>query len=355
MKRFLVLLVIGGVALGSWYALEYRVRMPEATLANVPNGAAAVMMVKVPELLNSTLYRELVVHGGHDTGLTRLRERCGFDPLAQFRRVVVFASGFEREHLDHMGFAADGPFEHEALAECVKQAVVDEGGQAMRRVEIEGMPAVAPAEGDSRLAFLGSEGMAGGSEATVRQIIQTVRGDRESALSDPELARLWEKIASGQDAVLVARVPEHWQDVLQHRLGRLASGLLGELAGLQSFAAGVRVQRGLGFAIVLNVGDFASATQLVAALEARMLPLLQNPLISMSPAGPALRRVHIQAQLQDVMIAADIREDRLVQLIALGRGMYQGIMPTMFGGGAPFPPGQAPSRQPAAPTPPAQP
>jgi len=313
--------LVGAVFFGSWYWQMRDPRLPAAALANVPSGATAVASIDVHAVVESTLWRELVVNAGQDRGLARLRERCGFDPLEQFDRIIGFVSGTDATRLDHVGFVAEGPFDHEKLAGCVRDAVREEGGASLRRVEVEGMPAIAPDRGDSRVAFIGSRGMAGGAEATVQQIIQTAVHGAESADADPELRRLWQRVQQGRDVVAVAHVPPHWQRVLQERLALAGGAVVERLAHLRALGAGLRLGRGrgLGVGLVLDLGSPEQAAGLVAALQDRLRPLLDDALISLSPAGPVLRTVHIEAQGTDAVVTADVREDRLVRLIELYR------------------------------------
>ena len=81
------------------------------------------------------------------------------------------------------------------------------------------MPAIASADGPSRAAFLGRDGIVGGDEAVVRQAILVDHGEAEGADSDPVLARLWQRVASREQVVAVAQVPANWRGWLGRMLG----------------------------------------------------------------------------------------------------------------------------------------
>lgn len=315
-RAFLALVFLGAAGAAAYWLLG-GVRLREPLVENVPERAAAYARVDVRALLRSPWWRRFVTERGGDQGLQRMRERCGIEPSDQLHELAAFVGADGPRSLDHVTFLARGPFEHEALGECMKKVVEEDGG-GLRRVELDGVPAVAGARGDSRIAFFGRDGAAFGNERSVREVIAVAKGER--AKIGGTLRALHDAVAQGEhppELVAVAVLPEHWREAVQQRVE--APGVFGEaLDSLRAVAVAARVSRGLALSVRVRLDDAALVAPLVEQLRLQRDAALDDPLLALSAAGPALRRVAAEARGEDLVLAVDLDDalaERLVDLI----------------------------------------
>lgn len=311
-------LVLVAIALGcaglAWgiSALTGRSR-PRTALAAAPEGASIVAQIDAPALLASPIWQALVAEDGG--GLDRVERDCGFDPLARLRAVSIFVIGTETRPLERLGFLARGDLPREELVACVER-VVDEDGGAIRRVEIDGVPAIASEHGPSRAAFVGSDGIVGGDELIVREVLRTDRGDAPGADRDAELVSLWQRVQGRGEVIAVARVPAHWRDWL----GRLGDEIaLDALEQVSAIGLGARIRSGLGLTVALDAGSPEAARGIVEVARAQRDVLLEDTLLRVSPLGAALRRVELDVDRGTVVATVDLDEERLTALVQLVR------------------------------------
>lgn len=317
------LLVVGAAGAYFWFR---GATLDLDPLNNVPATASAVLHLDVPAVRSSALWRRLVIEPGYGGGLERVAERCGFDPLSGVANLTAFAEGEERWSLDHVGFIARGEFDHERLGECVRSVVGEEGGHVVR-VDMEGVPAIA-GEGDSRAAFLGSDGIVLGHEDTVTRVLHAVRDEDPSVGSDAVLRSLFERVGRGREIVFVGRVPPRWRDAAARAAGDTA--LLGEL---EQVGFGARVSRGLAFGALLRMRDVAAAERVAAHLRGLVEQALARPLVSLSPLGPALRRLNLVAEGSEVNVAAEYDDEQVARLFELA-AQLGGLRDALEGGPA---------------------
>lgn len=301
------LMIVGALGAYFWFR---GATLDADPLQNVPATASAVLHLDVPAVRGSAFWRRLVVEPGYGGGLDRVAERCGFDPLSGVATLTGFAEGEERWSLDHVGFIARGEFKQERLGECVRSVVGEEGGTVVR-VDMEGVPAVA-GEGDSRAAFLGSDGVVLGHEDTVTRVIGAVRDEHPAVGSDAVVRSLFERVGRGREVVFVGRVPPRWRDAAARAAGDVS--LLGEL---EQVGFGARVSRGFAFGALLRMHDDDAAETVAAHLRGLVEQALARPLVSLSPLGPALRRVNLVAEGQEVNIAGEYDDEQVARLFEL--------------------------------------
>lgn len=310
------LLVAAAIGAAAWAWRARGSGLPAAPLAVAPAASSAVAHVSVPALLRSSAWRRLAERQEALRGVRRIEAACGFDPLSQLTDLVVFATGDAPGDLDHVGFVARGDLEHERLAECVRRVVESDGG-SVRRVEIDGVPAIAGGRGRSRAAFVGRDAVVGGHEDVVREVIAVGRGDRPGALGDAALARLWDRV-SGGDVTVAARVPERWREALRRYLGGEELGdARRSLAGLRGVAVGVDLAGGVQVGAVLEMGDEAEAGRVVEAVRGRIAALLERTMVRLSVAGPVLRRAQSDQDGRDAVLTVRVREEEIDSLIEL--------------------------------------
>lgn len=312
----MVLLAVLTIAAGA-AALDHFLsarRLPDHALALAPVGTTGVARVDVPALLASPLWAAWVGEG--DEGYQRVVETCGFDPLADLTTADVYVLGTARRPLDQIGFVARGALRHEALVRCVEQVTAEEVG-GVHEVELEGVRAIASDHGDSRAAFLGQDGLVGGDEALVRDVIRRFHGEGPSLLEDETLVALWREVEVREELTLVLRVPESWRA----GLGRMVAGdpRWAPVTSVSAVALGARIRDGFGATLVLELGGRDDARDARAALLEAVEGLLSRPLVQLSSIGGALRSIDAEADGARLVVTADLNDDQLAAVVAYAR------------------------------------
>ena len=320
-KSALLLAIIVGVGALSWWLVGRSRPLAADPLGRVPGTATAVAWIDTGALLGSPLWDRIVRARGGDEGIRRLERSCGFDPIARLTDVVLFATGDETDRLDRVGVVARGDLDHEALVECVSKVVEDDGGE-VRRVSIEGVSAVA-GRGSSRAAFIGTDGIVAGSEPLVREVIGVTQGDAEPASEDETLARLWRRVAGGRHIVLVAHVPGPWRDAARRIARENDRDSLAELAGARAIGAGVRVTRGFGAGVALEMRSEEQARAAEAAVRAEIDRALDQPMIALSPLAPALRRIDFETQNAELILTVELSTSQVDDLVDLAEELWE--------------------------------
>lgn len=306
-------IALGSVALALGLARLGGSTRAHTPLALAPAGSSIVVHLDVPALLRSPLWEALA---GDDVGLAHVREACGFDPLARLRTAEIFVVGTTRRPLDQVGFVARGDLPREELVRCV-ELVVEEDGGGVHAVEIEGVPALASDHGASRAAFLAPDGVVAGDETIVREILRIDHGTARGSDDDASFRRLWTRVATREEIVAVARIPERWRGAIERAVARMDG--LESLADVVTVGLGARLRDGLGATVVLEMEGAGDARTLEAGLRARIEAARADVLVRLSTVGGALRHVDLEAQERDLVITVDLDEDELEAVVALAR------------------------------------
>lgn len=312
--RLGLLILIGlCVAVAALIGVLGQPRPVRTTLEMAPGGTTMVGHVFVPALLVSPLWQAYV---GEDEGMSRIERLCGFSPLAQLTDVDAYVVGTDDGPLDHLAFLARGQLDGERLAACVGQVVEEDGG-AVREVRIEGLRAIASVHGEGRAAFLAQDTVIGGDETLVRELIHLDHGTTEPS-DDAALARLWGVVAGRREVLLAVRVPDGWRDAIMHAL-ESAPGLM-PVAHADAVALGATVSHGgLGATLSIACRRSEDAHRLAEAVRNTIADALDQPLVRLSAAGVALRRIEVEPREQDLVATLDLDRHQLEEVVALLR------------------------------------
>ncbi|MBK8169746.1 MAG: hypothetical protein IPK60_05325 [Sandaracinaceae bacterium] len=351
-KQQILFGVLGATLLGVTGYLAFRphASLPEKPLESVPNSAVLVAHANVAALIRSPVFRELT-QGSGDSSIARLRSLCGFNPLEAIREATLFVSEGGNLSPEHIGVVLRGRVGAGDLGQCLRRAVETDGG-TIRNTTIEGFPAVVSTGGVSRAVFVGDDGFVEGAEAPVLAALHAANGSGRSAARDPQLADLWEKLGADRDLSVLSRVPASWREPLTALAARQQ---IPALAHLVAMGIGLRVAEGVTAAAIIRASAPEFARSIAEAITAYKAQIARTALIGFTPFGAALAGVRIEAQGNDVVIAADLTAAQVSALVSLvTEGGLSGI-----GGSAPqAPPGVAQQPTPAPtqlPTGPAQP
>lgn len=319
-------LIVAGVvaALTAWgMSWMSAPEVPESALAAAPAGSSIVMRVDVAAVTASHAWSLLIEEDGPEDGVRRVERACGYDPLELVEEAFVFVSGTRERPFGEVGFVAQGDMARGAanrrrLLDCVGAVVP--GGGALRRIEIDGVPAIASSSGESHAAFVGGDGVVAGDRAMVARAIRVAAGDAPSAAGDATLARLWARVSADRDIVAVARLPERWIPAMRRMARRLESDL-SALSSVRALGIGVRVRSGLSIGLAAETADAAAARELERALLTKLDALMDEPLVRLSTLGRVLRRVRTEAQGSELVVTASVTDPQLDSLVSLWRDL----------------------------------
>ena len=211
--------------------------------------------------------------------------------------------------------------------------------------------------GEGVMAFIGRRGLAWGQRETVVSVIRAVRGEGGRASEDELLNRLYNTIGRDREVVIVSHIPEPWIPALRQLAqsrGEDVARMAEPFFATKAIGLGARVSVGLAIGALFSMRDAESAEILTRTLRAELETLMAQPIINMSPIGPALRRINVNQSGVDVNIAFDLQQERVENLFSLAERF--GV--TGGGPGAPPPPpgplvGPGGTFSPTSPTPPA--
>ena len=178
--------------------------------------------------------------------------------------------------------------------------------------------------------------MAIGDEPTVRQVIGVVRDSEPSATGDRVLARLWDRVASGRDVVLIGHVPPNWQQSVRELMGVDPQVEVREiLNSIKAFGIGVTFSNGVQLGSVLAMRDQAAATSLATSTRQQLDALSSNMLVSLTPFGPVVRAIRTEQHGQDFVVTVDLPRDRLDRMVQFAQGWADDRAQRAQQGGAP--------------------
>jgi hypothetical protein len=285
---------------------------PRSTLEMAPLGTTMIAHVEVPALLRSPIW---AAFAGEDEGMSRIERVCGSNPLESLRTADVYVVGTDESPLAQLGFLARGDLDHERLVACVGDVVEGDGG-GVHEVTLEGVRAIASDHGDGRAAFLGRDGIVGGGETLVRELIHLDHGSARP-MDDPALARLWAIVIGRRQVVAALHVPDRWRGAIARYLAELPA--LRPVERAAAVAIGANLDHGIGLTVALACERAADAEELAASLRFTIAEQLEDAMVALSPLGAALRRLEIEPQDRDVIVTLDLTERQLELVVSLIR------------------------------------
>jgi len=346
-RAFFVVLALMIVAAGGFaiYRFVRGIELPEAPLANVPKSSSFVGYVRFGAVVRSETLKSILSPDVIEDRLERIRTRCGVDPAEQVDDVILFADGGGIDAIDNVGLIARGPFDYEKLRTCFRQAFAEDGLGEMRIGEIAGVPAAFPEDSEQAAAFLGRRAVAVGTESIIRKIIGVVRDGRPSGAEDPSLTRLWTRLSTGQDIVLLGRViPQLREKLRELATSPMAARYRELIEKLDAFGIAADVSQGLDLALVLSMHDTDSAQSASTAIRAQVDALKNDMFVSLTPFGPVVRSIRTDLEGPDLLITVDLPLDRLERLIQFATAWRSNLT-----GGSTGTTGSQPAPTPSAP------
>ena len=312
----LITLAVLVVAAGAWWLFWPRLALPANPLAAIPADAYGMARIKVDRVIASEPYKRLVVEQGGARGIERVQVLCGFDPLARIAELYVFARPAPDRGVPRVAFVARGDLRHAELLDCGKM-ISGGDASALRREDIDGIPAFHSKQGSSLAAFVGRDGVVGGDADSVRAAIHTLRGKAPSLTEDAQLGALYRELEQGADVTLVTRWPEDVEPWLRS-LAALTDPSVLEFAQLR--AAGINLTTAAGRiagGALLIAPDARRASGFVSLAQQGIARLLTIPGIGLTPAASVLRGMQMEARGDRATFTGTIKVSTLEALLEL--------------------------------------
>ncbi|MFK7992394.1 MAG: hypothetical protein AB8I08_40610 [Sandaracinaceae bacterium] len=308
--RWILLAAVVLIGGGLLFSQLQRDALPEHPLGLAPEGAEIIASLDVAAVLSSHLF-DVLLEEDTDGDVRRVEETCGYDPLQEVDRALVFSMGTDRP-FEQLGFVARGELargraHRQRLVECVRSVLSGRGG-GVSSTEVEGLSAVASVRGDSVATFFGEDAVLGGDRALVAQTVRVARGQAASAVTDSDLRAVFDRLRAS-DLVVVGRLPDAWLPAMM----QMASGLdpsVGALLTVRTLGLGARLQGGVELRLVLRSTD-ADAGAIADVVTAQGAEVLRDLRVRLSVVGTVLRAMQVERAGPDVVIQVRATDDQV--------------------------------------------
>ncbi|MGK3988391.1 hypothetical protein WME99_35440 [Sorangium sp. So ce136] len=328
-----LVLLLAGVLLGGGLAwlLGRRQEAPPAApraLDAVPAGALLVATLDLPALRASPAFAPFLREEREIPGLGKVRDVCGFDPLAALTEVAVAipAAGESGD----FGLAASGAVQDEALLACASKVIKARGGQPVVST-IGSFRAVrdSSAEGHGEIAVRPGGPILLGGGAYLRAMIDAADGRAPSVGATDAHDAIAREVGEGAARVTVVLTPEQ-----RAELGReLAASGAGRSPAASIRSGGVGVALGPEIAVhgVVLCDAEAPCAALGAELRAARDARAEDFATRLIGFGAVLERVAIAAEGKALHARVKLSAEEagvLVDRLASLRGLRQPAQPT---------------------------
>ncbi|WP_437622091.1 hypothetical protein [Sorangium sp. So ce1151] len=341
-----LVLLLAGVLLGGGLAwlLGRRQEAPLAApraLDAVPAGALLVATLDLPALRASPAFAPFLREEREIPGLGKVRDVCGFDPLAALTEVAVAipAAGESGD----FGLAASGAVQDEALLACASKVIKARGGQPVVST-IGSFRAVrdSSAEGHGEIAVRPGGPILLGGGAYLRAMIDAADGRAPAVGATDAHDGIAREVGAGAARVTVVLTPEQ-----RAELGReLAASGAGRSPAASIRSGGVGVALGPEIAVhgVVLCDAEAPCAELGAELRAARDARAEDFATRLIGFGAVLERVAIAAEGKALHARVKLSAEEagvLVDRLASLRGLRQPAplpapaLPARDGSGAP--------------------
>lgn len=309
-----------------------RPRASASLLDSVPRDSWLVATLDVPALRTSPLARPILGTGDKTPipGLGPLVARCGFDPVARLREVVVTSP--ENGERGDFGVAFSGDFTKDELSKCAENVIRARGGNPA--TSTRGGFTLVEDTGDAthaRLAYREGGPFLVGSGAWLDAMIDATerKGDRMRSEHTELRAALAGKGGAAPALVVTALLPASVRDKLKADLGPElgAEGDKAYAGVLAVSAAGIAVRLG-GHAANAPANGATSTTEITAELrceaasscdevkkliERKRLAFSRDLTVRLIGLGPLLDSLVIDARGGALSLGAQASSDELAR------------------------------------------
>ncbi|TKC99890.1 hypothetical protein [Polyangium fumosum] len=295
-----------------WQRREMARPLP-ATLDAIPEGALLVATADLGALRRSDAFAPLLSETREIPGLGKVRDVCGFDPMAGLTElgVAVPSSGGDGD----FGLVASGAIDPDALLACASKVIEARGGRsvvnpigAFRTVRDASQSTsgaeIAVREGGPILLGAGSY---------LRAMIDAAEGRVPSARADGDHTKLAAEAGPGALRVTVVLTPEQRRTLLEEIALSGAQG--SPAASVVGLGLSVTIGERVGLSGVVACDAAAPCADLARIFEGKRTAQSGDPLVRLMGLGPILERLQIGAEGPRISARVDMSTDEATELV----------------------------------------
>ena len=287
---------------------------PPSALGAVPKGATAVITFDLKELRASPLAAPYLAGERKIEGLGRIRDACGFDPLAMVNELVLAVpESFDAE----FGISATGTFVDGPVVDCATKVIATRGGRPVSS-SVGSFRTVRDVESPSsgEIAVRPGGPLLFGGGAYLRAMIDAVDGSLASLPADDPHLTLRSEL-DGHDTITITLVLSQSQrKVVAEELAAAGGSAPLPIGAIGSAAAGLSLAgEDAKLRVVISCDDPQAASALVAlALEAKRDAASSQPAVLLG-AEPLLGRLSVEARGARVLASVDAKVEELEAIL----------------------------------------
>jgi len=303
--------VVGAVA-WLWQKREMARPLP-GTLDAIPEGALLVATADLGALRRSPSFAPLISETREIPGLGKVRDVCGFDPMAGLTElgVAVPAAGGDGD----FGLVASGTIDPDALLSCASKVIEARGGRsvvnpigAFRTVRDASQSTsgaeIAVREGGPVLVGAGSY---------LRSMIDAAEGRVPSARADGDHTKLAAEAGPGALRITVVLTPEQRRTLLEEIALSGAQG--SPAASVLGLGLSVSIGERVGLSGVVACDAAPACADLAKIFEGKRLAQSDDMLVRLMGLGPILSRLRITSEGPRIAARVDMSTDEATELV----------------------------------------
>ncbi len=312
---------------------------PQSALDAVPAGATLLVTIDLEALRKSPLAAPYLAGERSIEGIGKIRDACGFDPLASVNQLVLAVpEAYDADFgVVAAGTVADGP-----VLDCATKVIAARGGKPVSSSlgsfrTVRDMDA--PTTGEIAVRAGGPILFGGG--AFLRAMVDSVDGMLPSVRTEPAHTELRKELAGFESVQATLALSKKQRAVIAQELASTPSAP-NAIGAVSALAVGVSlVEESAKIKIVVLCDDGPSASALVTLANDARKNAGQTPQAAVLGAAPLLERLALEAHGAKVIatLEASVTElDTIVERAMQFRAMLEGGRPGTEPSGAVPPP-----------------
>jgi len=316
-----------------------------AAIDAVPKGATLVVTVDLAALRAAPLAAPYLAGDRTIEGLGRIRDACGFDPLALVGDLVIAVP--EAYDAD-FGIAATGTFGDGPVVDCATRVIAARGGKPVTS-SIGSFRAVrdldAPTTGEIAVRPGGPLLFGGGGY--LRAMVDALDGTLPALGPDDTHRTLRAKLAGHETIQATLVLSKKQRDVIAEELGAAGGAAPPAIGAIAAAALGVSLAgERAKVRLVVRCDDPAGAAQIVALIDEASKDAAKSAQAAVLGAESLLRRMTVTSDGAEVVVSVDAGVEEIETIV--DRAMA--VRALLDGQRAPAPSPIAPPEPSAAPS-----
>ncbi|MDC3958592.1 hypothetical protein KEG38_32355 [Polyangium jinanense] len=295
-----------------WQKREMARPLP-GTLDAIPEGALLVATADLGALRRSGAFAPLLSETREIPGLGKVRDVCGFDPMAGLTElgVAVPASGGDGD----FGLVASGAIDPDALLACASKVIEARGGRSVVN-PIGAFRTVRDAKqstSGAEIAVREGGPILLGAGNYLRSMIDAAEGRVPSARADGDHTKLASEVGPGALRVTVVLTPEQRRTLLEEIALSGAQG--SPAASVVGLGLSVSIGERVGLSGVVACDAPAPCADLAKIFDGKRAAQADDTLVRLMGLGSILERLRIGSEGSRISARVDMSTDEATELV----------------------------------------